>query len=54
MGVAQVEREGRGPAQLLEMRRQPDEFSFHAEKSAQYPGEETSIEGLVEAARNLL
>jgi hypothetical protein len=36
------------------MRRQPEEFSFHAEKSTQHPGEEICIEGREEAGRNLL
>jgi hypothetical protein len=38
---------------LLETRRQPEEFSFHAEKFTQSPGEEICIEAQ-EAVRNLL
>jgi hypothetical protein len=38
----------------VEMRQQPEEFSFHAEKSTQHPGEEICIEGREEAERNLV
>jgi hypothetical protein len=41
-----------GVARLLQMRRQPEEFSFHAEKSTQHPGEEIRIDGREEAVRN--
>jgi hypothetical protein len=36
------------------MRRQPEEFSFHADKSTQHPGEEVRIEGRDEAVPNPL
>jgi hypothetical protein len=44
----------RGSALVLEGRSHFEEFPFHAEESAQHPGEEIFSEGRTEVAGNLV
>jgi hypothetical protein len=54
MGIATVEREEGTFKQHFEGGLQSEEFCFHAEESAQLPGEEVCFERPTEAPSNLL